>query len=259
MNTLEAASGFCILPKFTIIFKDADWSSQGVIYNYQILIKGQDSYFNFFIFTHFLVFIWQESGFWSLCFSTVLVFTTLQTRYRAFFDKFCQLSTEPVPGSQVVLFLWFLQDTQTFRSVISTVVYSPVYIYTVNCVVILCLCSQAGLSMWRSGVWEEPPLSCFLSRACWMQPAAGPLAVQLCRLQCQIPTPLPLQGLSQRPGGIVQGLPMTRGGPGWWRLFCNPWVGNSLGRDSVIKAAKHTHWLCYLTSDPELATKVGKV
>lgn len=45
-----------------------------------------------------------------------------------------------------------------------------------------------------------------------MRPAARPAALQLRRLQRQIPTPLSLQGLSQRPGGTMQGLPMTRGG-----------------------------------------------
>lgn len=49
-----------------------------------------------------------------------------------------------------------------------------------------------------------------------MQPAARPAVVQLRRLQRQIPAPLPLQGLSQRPGGAVQGLRMTSRGPGAW-------------------------------------------
>lgn len=43
-----------------------------------------------------------------------------------------------------------------------------------------------------------------------MWAAAGPAAVQLRRLQHQIPAPVSLQGLSHRPGGTVQGLPMTR-------------------------------------------------
>lgn len=63
----------------------------------------------------------------------------------------------------------------------------------------------------------------------------------------------------------MQGLPMTRGRPGGGRLFeILGYVRAGLGklplaRDSVIKAVKYIHWLCFLTSDQELGAKVGKV
>lgn len=71
------------------------------------------------------------------------------------------------------------------------------------------LCLQAGLPMRRPGLRDEPPPPGLLGGARRMRPAARPAAVQLCRLQRQIQAPLPLQGLSQRPGGAMRGLPMT--------------------------------------------------
>lgn len=109
---------------------------------------------------------------------------------------------------------------------------------------------QAGLPVWGTGVWDEPPLPCLLGRARWVWPAARPVAFQLCRLQRQIPAPLPLPGLSQRPGGAVQGLPMTRGGPV---------DGNALLRHHLQwNLFTYKQWLCSLTSDQRLAAKVGK-
>lgn len=112
---------------------------------------------------------------------------------------------------------------------------------------------QAGLPVWGTGVWDEPPPPRLLSRARWVQPAARAAAFQLCWLQRQIPAPLPLQGLSQRPGGAVQGLPMTRGGPV---------DGNSPLRPhlqwALFSFLTYKQWLCSLTSDQRLAAKVGK-
>lgn len=71
---------------------------------------------------------------------------------------------------------------------------------------------QAGVPVRGPGGGDQPPLPRLLRGARRVPPAARPAALQLRRLQRQIPAPLPLQGLPQRPGGAVQGLPMTRAG-----------------------------------------------
>lgn len=93
---------------------------------------------------------------------------------------------------------------------------------------ILLLCLQAGPPVRRSGLRDEPPSPGLLGGASGVRPSAGPAAVQLRRLQHQIPAPLSLQGLSERPGGAVQGLLMTSRGPA---------VGDALPRVSLETAA----------------------
>lgn len=116
---------------------------------------------------------------------------------------------------------------------------------------ILLLCLQAGPPVRRSGLRDEPPSPGLLGGASGVRPSAGPAAVQLRRLQHQIPAPLSLQGLSERPGGAVQGLLMTSRGPA---------VGDALPRVSLETAAGMCEQRpCSLTSDQDLAAKVGEI
>lgn len=80
---------------------------------------------------------------------------------------------------------------------------------------------QAGVPVRGPGGGDQPPPPRLLGGARRVPPAARSAALQLRRLQRQIPAPLPLQGLPQRPGGAVQGLPMTRGGScgRWWEAL----------------------------------------
>lgn len=60
---------------------------------------------------------------------------------------------------------------------------------------------------------DEPRLPRLLGGAAGVRPAEGAPALQLRRLQRQVPPPLPLQGLPQGPGGAVPGLLMMRPPP----------------------------------------------
>lgn len=118
------------------------------------------------------------------------------------------------------------------------------------------LCLQAGLPMRRPGLRDEPPPPGLLGGARRMRPAARPAAVQLCRLQRQIQAPLPLQGLSQRPGGAMRGLPMTtQRGSG--RKPSPPPRRASVFLKTAAKMSKRRP--CSLTSDRDLAAKAGEI
>lgn len=63
--------------------------------------------------------------------------------------------------------------------------------------------TQAGVPVRGPGGGDQPSLPRLLRGARRVPPAARPAALQLRRLQRQIPAPVPLQGLPQRPGGAV--------------------------------------------------------
>lgn len=63
--------------------------------------------------------------------------------------------------------------------------------------------------MWVFGSGEEPCVSSCTGGQERVFPAKGAVAVQLRWSQCQTPAGLPLQRLPPRPGGAVQGLPLS--------------------------------------------------
>lgn len=63
--------------------------------------------------------------------------------------------------------------------------------------------------MWVFGSGEEPCVSSCTGGQERVFPAEGAAAVQLRWSQCQTPAGLPLQRLPPRPGGAVQGLPLS--------------------------------------------------
>lgn len=119
---------------------------------------------------------------------------------------------------------------------------------------------QAGVPVRGPGGGDQPPLPRLLRGARRVPPAARPAALQLRRLQRQIPAPLPLQGLPQRPGGAVQGLPMTRAGScGRPALSLDTLKGKRSLRSRWIRCWRNTFVVVFFSHEVAVESNAGSI